>query len=318
MRKINLKKMLDRPPFQGWEELYNSFAKEFNKAPDKLTYFSSIQTLNINTANKLERIESNYEKNLDRLFKTLDQVHIFTANGEHDFHFNDGVDASKKFINKLKKDLKYLLYWYQGESIPLPLKEIESESFKEYRENHPWAFDAIDEAHEAFEQIYELYNISDFGIQGEIRNCLANVVFPAYAIKSERILEQVSSEIYSQIRKKGFDNEIKPYDQLSEQEKEEIENRSRSDNTDKVGRPLKKGVKQADIKSFAKEKLCIKGSTKFDKKNKKFWHQKGPHEGKPIWNSLVTDYLDANKDLDITPRQLVERFKKAYEVIISS
>lgn len=107
-----------------------------------------------------------------------------------------------------------------------------------------------------------------------------------------------------------YPEKIAEYSKLSGKEKQEIT---------KAGRPLNKDLPQSDIEEFVSKKLFPNGEKTNDKK---LIHSTGRREGKPNWNQLGLKYLEENPEIEqngiMGLKQLKERIKKAYEVIITS
>ena len=120
------------------------------------------------------------------------------------------------------------------------------------------------------------------------------------------VLEKVMNEILT----KEYPKSINYFRNISETDQQRII---------KVGRPLNEDLPQSDIETFISNNLFHNGKLTADKN---LIHKTGAHEGNPNWNQLAEKYFEENSEVFlndiITKRQLIERIKKAYEVIIVS
>ncbi len=225
MIELDLKDKLDRPTFKGYEELYDSFVKEFNNSSDKLTSYASINSLNLSAEKELDEFNSIVDKEVVRFCDLLVTIDLYSTNGEHGIKYVGEHIDSRTFINKLIEGFKIVIKDYQSERIPLPISTIKSEEFKSQREKFWWIYDQLDEVHESLFKLYDLYSIKDNSIRGILNARLSDIVFKSYSIKKLEILYYVTSQINSTITKKGFEN-IVFYDELVKNESGNIEHRN--------------------------------------------------------------------------------------------
>lgn len=309
MKQINLLVELDKAPIQSWEKLYNSFAVEYKTCRDKVSYFNAIQSISLNSETRLSDLESLFEDDKNHLFNLFDKVHLLCTNNQNGYSLNKPKAECLTLIKKLKVSLGDLFFDFQSDSFPLPLSDFETD---DYYQDFKFILDNLKNTNSILNRFFEIHSFPNNYDQNIIISSLRTLIHRSYGIKKIELLESVSSQIFSIILKDGFIPEIKPYDELTEEEKEEIEA------TKSVGRPFSKEVDQSDIEEYAKIKLYDSKLEFPEKTNKKFWHQNGLYEGQPIWNSLAESFLEDNKGLDFTPRRLIDRFKIAYETIINS
>lgn len=306
---------IEIPDYTGaLDEIYNGYVKYYSEleAPNDKTSFSPskiqayVNFLEIikGLENRIPELKERCKFELNRINYSLDLILEDYKKGKFTLH----EDTIKSLEAHSQDDIEYLAGRLDRlrATIETFLSDVQNGSFH--------SFGGIEREVRDIKSLCEYLEMYSIGFNFDVffvdlfNSCLkanSNLFVIEYQI---RCLKNISLNIVLN----NYPNKIDGFDELSDAEKKTLSK------PNKVGRPENEDVNQDDIERFAKECLFNKELSKFDKTKKIYWHQSGRYEGKPIFNQLVNAYYRVNEEVNLTERQLIKRFKKAYEVIITS